>query len=164
MISIYTNVIEQIIGLFTALLTPVIAIIAVYIALQQWKTNQQRLNLEQYDRRLRVYEEVRNILRTITTDENIKNQDLYKFDNSVSEADFLFGPDIKEYIKEIFDRGIKLIGLMRQIQDGKNIHLPKYDPNKANEEIDKERRWFIKQLEKEIAKEKFKKYLNLGKI
>ena len=51
--------IEEMIEISTALLTPIIAIIATYIAYQQWKTNQLKLNLERYDRRLEVYEEVR---------------------------------------------------------------------------------------------------------
>ena len=48
-----------------ALLTPVIAIVATYIAWQQWKSNQLKLHLDRYDRRLRVYEEVRQILSII---------------------------------------------------------------------------------------------------
>jgi hypothetical protein len=36
---------EQLIEISKALLTPLIAIVATYIALQQWKTNQQKLNL-----------------------------------------------------------------------------------------------------------------------
>jgi hypothetical protein len=51
--------IEQIIRILHALLTPVIAIVAIYIAWQQWQTNVQKLNLARYDRRLRVYEEVK---------------------------------------------------------------------------------------------------------
>lgn len=60
--------VEQLIEIFEALLTPVIAMVATYIAWQQWKTNQQKLNLERYDRRLRVYEEVRKILSIIGRD------------------------------------------------------------------------------------------------
>lgn len=50
------------VALFNAFLTPLIAIVAVYIAWQQWQTNKHKLELELYDRRLRIYEEVRKIL------------------------------------------------------------------------------------------------------
>ena len=56
---------EQIVEISKALLTPVIAVVATYIAYQQWQTNRQKLNLERYDRRLHVYEEVRKILSII---------------------------------------------------------------------------------------------------
>ena len=39
---------EQIFEISKGLLTPVIAIVATYIAYQQWKTNRQKLNLERY--------------------------------------------------------------------------------------------------------------------
>lgn len=47
--------IEEIIKLSSGLLTPIIAIVATYIAYQQWKTNKQKLVLDRYDRRLRIY-------------------------------------------------------------------------------------------------------------
>jgi hypothetical protein len=34
------------------LLTPVVAIVAVYIAWQQWKANERKFKFEQYERRL----------------------------------------------------------------------------------------------------------------
>ena len=40
------------------MLTPIIAVVATYIAWQQWNTNKQKLILDRYDRRLKVYEEV----------------------------------------------------------------------------------------------------------
>jgi hypothetical protein len=84
---------EQLIEISKSLLTPVIAIIATYIAWQQWKTNKQKLNLDRHDRRLRVYEEVIKILSIITRDAKASTEDLLKFRTSVSEADFLFGPE-----------------------------------------------------------------------
>lgn len=100
--------VEQIVDIAKALLTPIIAIIAVYIAWQQWKTNQQKLNLERYDRRLHVYEEIRKILSIILRDAKANTDDLLKFRTSVSEADFLFGPEISEYIDEIYKHGLSL--------------------------------------------------------
>ena len=99
---------HSIIELSQALLTPLIAVVATYIAWQQWKTNQLKLTLEQYERRLRVYEEVRKILSIILRDAKATNEDLVKFRTSVSEADFLFGPEIPAYIDDIYQRGLEL--------------------------------------------------------
>ncbi|MEQ1816116.1 MAG: hypothetical protein ABL861_06545 [Nitrosomonas sp.] len=94
--------IERIIEISQALLTPLIAVVATYIAYQQWQTNKQKLMLERYDRRLKVYEEVCKILSIIIRDANASYDDLLRFRTAVSEADFLFGREIPEYIDEIY--------------------------------------------------------------
>lgn len=93
--------IDQVVEVSKGLLTPLIAIVATYIAWQQWKTNRQKLILDRYDRRLRVYEEVRKILSIIFRDDKASYDDLLKFRTAVSEADFLFGSEIPKYIDEI---------------------------------------------------------------
>jgi len=99
---------DQIAEVSKALLTPLIAVITTYIAWQQWKTSKQKLNLDRYDRRLRVYEEVRKILSIIFRDAKVSTDDLLKFRTSVSEADFLFGAEVPAYIDEIYRRGLNL--------------------------------------------------------
>ena len=89
---------EQYAELSKEMLTPLIAIITVYIAWQQWKTNKKKLFLDLYDRRLKIYEELRQILSIILRDARASYDDLMKFRRAVSEADFLFGSEITSYI------------------------------------------------------------------
>ena len=152
---------EQIIEISKALLTPIIAIVATYVAWQQWKTNQQKLNLERYERRLRVYEEVRKILSIILRDAKASTEDLLKFRTSVSEADFLFGPEIPEYIDEIYKHGLNLWRWKQEYRDYTQEKTEGYDHKKVVEEMHKELTWLIEQFGP--AKEKFKKYLNISK-
>ena len=63
------------IQMFSALLTPVIAAIAVYIAHQQWQTNCRRLELDSCDRRLRVYQAVSQFISKVLTDLSPQPQD-----------------------------------------------------------------------------------------
>lgn len=86
----------------------VIAAVAVYMAWQRWQTNRQKLRLHLYDRRLNVYEEVKNILRLATRDSNLSYADLSRFWLSASKADFLFGREIPAYIDEIHRQAVKL--------------------------------------------------------
>lgn len=153
--------VEQIVDIAKALLTPFIAIIAVYIAWQQWKTNQQKLNLERYDRRLRVYEEIRKILSIILRDAKANTDDLLKFRTSVSEADFLFGPEISEYIDEIYKHGLSLWRWNQDYRDYTQEKPENYDHKKVVDEMHKELTWLTKQFEP--AKQKFKKYLDISK-
>ena len=132
------------------------------IAYLQWKTNQQKLNLERYDRRLHVYEEVRKILSIILRDADATTEDLLKFRTSVSEADFLFGPEITKYIDEIYRRGLKLWHCNKQYCDYTQEPPQGYDHAKVVEEMHKElTTWLTEQFGP--AKEKFKKYLDISK-
>jgi len=143
------------------LLTPVIAIVATYIAYQQWKTNQQKLILDRYDRRLRIYEEVRRILSIIFRDAKANTDDLLKFRTSVSEADFLFGPEIPAYIDEIYKRGLNLWRWNEEYRDYRQEKPQGYDHKKVVEEMHKELTWLTEQFDP--AKQKFKKYLDVSK-
>lgn len=152
---------EQFIEISKALLTPVIAIVATYIAYQQWQTNRQKLNLERYDRRLRVYEEVRKILSIIVRDANAGTEDLLKFRTAVSEADFLFGPEIPEYIDQIYKRGLNLRRWNTEYKDYTQLKPEGYNHEEVVEGMHKELTWLTEQFEP--AKEKFRKYLDISK-
>ena len=151
--------IVQIAEISKAFLTPVIAIIAVFIAYQQWKTNQQKLNLDLYDRRLKVYEEVKKILSLILRDADASSDDLLIFKISVSEADFLFEKEIPLYIDEIYKRGVSLRRWNKEYKDYTQTPPAGYDHKKVCDEMDKELMWLTEQFEP--AKEKFKKYLQI---
>ncbi len=144
-----------------ALLTPIIAIIATYIAWQQWKTSYQKLNLDRYDRRLRIYEEVTKILVVIVREADASYEELARFRVSVAEADFLFGPDIAEYVDEIYERGVRLHGWNEQYRDGAQIKPAGYDHQKVVDEMHKELNWLLKQLETVIVK--FNKYMSVSR-
>ena len=58
------------------LLTPAIAIIATYIAWQQWKTNQRKLILDRYDRRLKVFEVTRSLIADVIQRATVSYDDL----------------------------------------------------------------------------------------
>jgi hypothetical protein len=85
------------------LLTPVIAVVAVCIARQQWKTNALKSKLDLFDRRFRVFEEVRKILGAMLTI-GADIDGILDFWTKTAGAEFLFGPEIKKYRKEICDR------------------------------------------------------------
>lgn len=143
------------------MLTPVIAVVATYIAWQQWKTNKQKLILDRYDRRLKVYEEVVQILSIIIQTSRAKFEDLIKFRRAVSEADFLFEPEIMQYIDEIYKRGIQLEYWNKQYRDSTQPIPEGYDHQKVCDSMHAEFTWFSVQFEP--AKQKFKKYLDISK-
>lgn len=144
-----------------SLLTPLIAIVGAYIAWQQAVTSRQKLNLDRYDRRLRIYEEVRRILSIVLRDAKAGTDDLLKFRVSTSEADFLFGPEIPRYIDEIYRRGVNLWRWNQEYRDLSQDKPAGYDHGKVVDEMHKELSWLTDQFEP--AKHKFKKYLNVSR-
>jgi len=143
------------------MMTPLIAIVATYIAYQQWNTNKQKLILDRYDRRLKVYEEVVQILSIILQTARPRFEDLIKFRRAVAEADFLFGPEIMQYIDEIYKRGIQLEYWNKQYRDYTQDIPEGYDHKKVCDSMHAEIMWFSEQFEP--AKLKFKKYLDISK-
>ncbi len=143
---------------FTGLLTTLIAIVAVYIAWQQAQTAKQKLRIETYDRNLRIYEETKNFLLTIIQKADVEFDEAIRFRSSVSEADFLFGPEIIQYIDEIYKRAISLHRWNKEYCDDYQIKPEGYNHSKVVEEMHIELDWLAAQLEP--AKEKFRKYLS----
>lgn len=144
----------------SALLTPVTAGIATYIAWQQWNTNKLKVRLDRYDRRLKIYEETRAVLVLATRKTNIELDALMEFWRNISEADFLFGPEIPGYLSQIYDRGIKLWHSNKEYESNRLDSGEHYDHGSIVKEMHDQTVWFSKQFEP--AKALFMPYLNIG--
>jgi hypothetical protein len=107
----------EVMEILKSLLTPVIAIVATYIAWQQWKTNALKLKLERYDRRVHIYDEVKRLLSLIVGEADIRFDELLKFRAAVAEADFLFGSEIPKYLDENYSHAVELYRLNRKYRD-----------------------------------------------
>ena len=79
----------------------------------------------------------------------------------MSEADFLFGPEVTAYIDEIYKRGLKLWRWTQEYRDYTQEKPEGYDHQKVVDEMHKELEWLTEQFEP--AKQKFKKYLDISK-
>ena len=147
---------------FITILTALIAVIAVYIAWHQWKTNRNKLKLDIFDRRFAIYKKVEKAINLINSESNPDGilDDLRTFYHSTFvEAYFLFGEEIQDYISMIFDKGNKYWAQERILKSTQLNKKPHYDDAAAQaSEIQlKEKEWFYAQ-NKLLAK-KFEKYL-----
>jgi hypothetical protein len=143
---------------FQASFPPVVTGIAVYIAIRQWQTNRNKVQLDLFDRRFRVFEEVKKVLSSVTPDGRVKMDEFLKFRTGIPEAYFLFGPDIENYIDDIYLHGRKM-----NLADLQLREKPEgYDPKRLAVELDSHLGWLLDELP--VAKVKFKKYLDLSKL
>ena len=147
------------IDVLSALLTPVIAAITVYIAYQQWQTNRRRLELDLYERRLQVYQAVTRFIGKVVKDLSPDAQDFSEFWRSTAEADFLFGSDVRDYLEELATHAASLRRWSNEYRDNRQVRPEGYDHSRVVEGQHKETQWFAVQFGE--AQQLFAKYLNL---
>lgn len=147
----------QIITILSGILTPIIAIIAVHIAYQQYKVNSLRFRWNLYDRRLAVVKTIREYIGFI----NQKPRDVdfnicQKFLHDSSEAVFLFSDDVQDYINELYKKSIRLEFLFNERREEGEL-----DDKKRSEKNDLQS-WFLKQPKESI--ELFQKTMSFSKL
>ena len=153
------SVVQAVIDVLSGLLTPVIAAIAVYIAYQQWQTNHRKLELDLYGGRLRVYQAVTRFLDKVLTELSPEPQDIFDLRSDTAEADFLFGPDVTEYLRQLTVRAATLRRWKGEYRDDQQTPPEGYDHAGVVEAIHRETEWFSQQPE--AALKIFKQHLNL---
>ena len=87
----------------TALLSPLIAVLAVYIAWQQWQTNRNREFRESRQSKLDVYRRIKLLLRHALYSPTLDRGLYADFCDASAEADFLFGAELRGWISELQD-------------------------------------------------------------
>ncbi|WP_417375876.1 hypothetical protein [Gimesia maris] len=105
--------------LLSSFLTPTIAIITTYIAIQQYKVNKQRLRHELYTKRLAIYKCLQSHLRSIISKANTSLEQNSFFTNETAEALFLFGRTVQQNVEEINKKSIDLyvLGVKLEVTD-----------------------------------------------
>jgi hypothetical protein len=151
----------SILSIFKAALTPLIACITVWIAYRQWQDNHLRLKRENYERSLKVYQEVVKMLQRVCRDFDPQFDELLSFSAATAEAPFLFHEEIPAYIDEIFKQGNDLRVANIIYKEG-TAATPR-DPDafmKAIKDKGRTAKWFIDQFP--VAEAQFKPYLHIA--
>ena len=81
--------------------TLVIGGFAAYIAWRQWRTAQDRVVLDLFERRFQVFQELTQTIASAFSEANVKIDDLAKFDAATEKARYLFGAEVHDYLKEV---------------------------------------------------------------
>lgn len=106
---------KYLVEVFSALLTPAIAIIATYVAWQQWRIQRNRVRVELYDRRLAVYKAVDSFYGEVSTAGTVTYPSALKLRVDTAEAPFLFGNDIETHRDDLFKTGISIAALHEEM-------------------------------------------------
>jgi hypothetical protein len=92
----------------SAALTPVIGLIAVYIARQQYLINRRQHRLALFEKRLAVFNSTMRMIGAVLENADATLQQCMKFIQETRDHDFLFGPEVGEYINKVYKKGTEL--------------------------------------------------------
>jgi hypothetical protein len=148
--------------ILNALLTPLIAVIAAYIAWQQYLTNHNSLRNQLYERRHAVFKAFMSYLADIIREGKTNYQRTGQFYAEASEAEFLFSDAIPKHMEELYSKGIDLVSLHEKIypSDGSPGLPVGEERGKVVKETGDLIKWFLRQIK--ITKEMFKSEMKVG--
>jgi hypothetical protein len=116
---------KEIVEILNALLTPIIAILATYIAWQQYVVQHRSFSGQMYERRYQVFKAYMSFLADVMGEGKTTYQRLGQFYAEASEADYLFSDEIAKKREELYQRGVDMVqGYEQMYPTGGGSGLP----------------------------------------
>jgi hypothetical protein len=147
--------IEAIVKAASGALTPLVAVLAVYIAYRQYRVEHHAAKIELFGRRFDIYQRALKYIYSRCQSDAIPHEISRDFRAAVVEANFLFGQDVCGALQEISRRGIDIDVAASMIRsspvEGEMAHVYKMRDHQQ---------WFV-QAEPHLSKV-FNKYLKVG--
>lgn len=142
----------------TALTLPVLALFGAVIAYRQWRTAQNKLKLDLFDKRMLVYQAVRDTLGHIGSKGKISNEQQVAYLTGIQAAKWLFGRELDTYLSETLWHKIVDLELHQTI----GYDAPRGDPERSKHiKLKAETlKWLIAQYS--VLDEKCAKYMVIG--
>jgi hypothetical protein len=135
-LQIFTPVIEATkevdwLSYLTASLTPIVAGFGIWIARSQWKTARMKLKLDLFEKRIVVYDAVRNAMGEITTHGKPSAEVFTAYLTGIAGAKWLFDEKMHKYLS------VELWGLISRLHV---IHIQQIgaSPNEKREAAEKQ--------------------------
>jgi hypothetical protein len=143
----------------SGLLTPVIAVIAVYIAFQQQKINRLRLKHELFERRLAIYDSLKQFLGLVMREGKTSYETCITLLRDTNQSPFLFGAEISTYIEMVYNKGLELAKAHQSLHGDQRLQNGE-DRNRTANQVSEILTWFSDQFD--ISRKHFEKYLSLN--
>jgi hypothetical protein len=135
-----------------------LSVAVVVIAALQWRVARNKLRLDLFDRRYKVYEATRKFLALILRNTRFQDSELTEFDLATSDAKFLFRRDIVDWLAEIRAQALDLRTDQKLLERPQNADEIAKRANAKNERL----KWLGDQVT-ELTK-LFGRYLRFGHV
>lgn len=140
----------------SALMVPMVAVLGILIAYRQWRTAQNKLKLDLFEKRFAVYAATRELMSAIMTSGSVQDPAMFRFFADTREAKWLLNADIAHYLeKELRHKMLHLQALEGEL-DGFAIGPARTANVKQQSEL---KTWLLNQYE--VLDEKFAPFLTL---
>jgi len=104
-------------SVLSGLLTPLLAVIAGYIAYRQWRTAHHRLRFDLFDRRLAIHSVARELIAIITISGGVKMQDYVRLNAGTRQARWLLDKGMQDYFdNEMLPKVARLKSLVAELE------------------------------------------------
>ena len=131
---------------------------AIWIACLQWKLSKNKSKFEVYEKRYDAYKGLSNFLGSVVKNGAVETQELVSFHWKFEEHYYLFGQDVHDYVKLIFEKSLEFKGYGNQLQ-GINSLPQGEERNAVVNKQDEILGWLLNQVEEK--KKRFEKYLRI---
>ena len=140
----------------SALLVPTVTAFGAMIAWRQWRTAQNKLKLDLFERRLAVYHATAQFLGSVLTTGKVLDEELFGFISSTREAKWLLDAHVADYLRtELYRKALQLQSLDSTLKE-----LPIGDERAANVHAQREiKEWMSQQYD--VLDAKFARFLKL---
>jgi hypothetical protein len=142
-----------------AVIASIAAVIAVGVAIWQVRLQRQQLRHDLYGKRFDVYLSLRQFLNTLS--ELGKTVDATKLLRDTNQAEFLFKPDIEEFLQEVYKKASRWQSFKEKEERASKLGTIPLPDDLAKAES--EHSWLISEAPK-LARQKFGEYLKLSKL
>lgn len=95
---------KNLVDIFSALLTPAIAIFVALIAWFQWRTHKEQVKNELFDRRFAMFEAVNLFINTLCGYGKVLDHEYEEYLSKTKGAIFIFNDKISNFIKEVGEK------------------------------------------------------------
>lgn len=92
---------HNLLSILSGLLTPVIAVLTIFIAWKQWATAHNQFRLHLFDRRVQIYEAAVRLCETIVQEGETSKADVRRFCVDARAARWLFDREISEHLNKL---------------------------------------------------------------
>lgn len=143
---------------FFSIATIFLSVAVVAIAWQQWRVAADKLRLDLFDRRYRVYEATRKFLGLMSREAEFTDAEYSDFRVATWDAEFFFKPDVAEYLRQIGMRALNM-----RVQPRLYSELPEGDERSRRVQTEQDQRAWLKDQFTELPKV-FAPYLGFANI
>ena len=143
----------------SALLTPAVALLAVAVAVAQWRIAKNKLKLDLFERRYKVYSATSMAVHAVVARRTLSDEELQAFVEDTQGAKWLFNGGVDVYINDILDRRREMIELAQKIWDARVGNADDLAALRAKRQV--HQTWFNDQVKNRWLDAQFKDFLQL---